>query len=87
MSKPLSFLQLLKAFFRAISTSTTRKRRGPPAVVYSFPTVGHTRNGKHNRYCSGLLIRSSMDFGVLVQVQSVPPYYFIPRGMVLDYVR
>ena len=32
-----------------------------------------TRNSKHNRYCGGLLIRSSVDSGVLVQVQSVPP--------------
>ena len=31
------------------------------------------RNSKHNRYCGGLLIHSSVDAGVSVQVRSVPP--------------
>ena len=36
-------------------------------------TTGATRNSKHNRYCSGLLIRSPADAGVLVRVRPVPP--------------
>lgn len=35
-------------------------------------------NSKHNRYCGGLLIRSPMDFGVQVQVLTVPPKEVTP---------
>ena len=55
-----------------IHTPELRARANARTGIYS----GFLRiwNGKHNRYCSGLLIRSSMDFGVPVQLRPVPPH-------------